>query len=235
MRKKQRAGANRTVLNLRRLSIIVAACMTLIVGSSGVAFANGTWSNSAPAQCSTTWYHNTWGATATLHYQYTADTDQTSYAQVTNSKAWIDSMRDCGPEGRQVTAYRVDVVAEFWIYANTINCSLSISGDGGFGVDCADQGSDDDIKITTTCYNAQSCTINMPSLYFYPNDGRSQELHVHGRYSVPLRLGGQHATRAGSANVAWHWAAEIGSARSPQPGWDCCVDRSVASGRCCVG
>jgi hypothetical protein len=169
--RKQQVRADGVLRRARRLLILTTVSILAVLGTPAVALANGTWSNSAPAQCSTIWYHNTWGATATLHYQYTADTDQTNFAHVTNSKAWIDSMMDCGPEGRPVTAYRVDVSAQFWIYANSINCSLGIAGSGDLSVSCQPQTNDVFVTLTTTCMNVRSCTINMPSLYFYPNDG----------------------------------------------------------------
>lgn len=171
MLRKQQLRVDGVLRRARRLLIVIAMSMVVVLGMSTQALANGTWSNSAPAKCSTVWYHNTWGATATLHFQYTADTDQTNFAHVTDAKAWIDSMTDCGPESRAVSAYRVDVTAQFWVYANSINCSLGLSGSGDFSVACQDQGNDAYVTLTTTCMNVRSCTINMPSLYFYPNDG----------------------------------------------------------------
>src|SRR4051794_7963175 len=97
--------------------VVIATSLLVVFGLSEAAWANGTWSWNEYSPCSKTWTTNSYGGYFVAHAQYTADTDQTDRATITNSEARAYGFADCGPAGRALTADKVKVTAEYWLYA----------------------------------------------------------------------------------------------------------------------
>lgn len=184
-----------------RLTVVLASSLALCLGVSSAAWANGSWSWSEYTGCSKVWNTNQYGGYAVVHANYTADTDQTDRATVTNSVASVPGLYDCGFAGRAITAYKITVTAEYWFYATGIDCTVGYSLDSGGGAglsySCQDLGDDIKVNIATTCStNVYSCSVTVAKLNIYPKAGMKMKNYM---YMATL------AALYGASGNAYYW------------------------------
>ena len=151
-----------------RIAVMLSVALALVFGTCGLAFASGTWGTTAYEGCSTSWTYNPYGGTSATHEQYTADTSNHSHYVVTNGKAWVDSMIDCGPGGYNIYADHINLTVTYTVYGSNLSCSISVPA----SFSCSANYTNETFTYTTTCgTDVYGCLVSFSTLYFYAPAG----------------------------------------------------------------